>query len=687
MAKFKNKKNEFKPRRKKKYIKNIIITILILLVVIVGKLFIDAINWKKLSTEMVNNGFSIILDSNQNCIAKFGAEKNRENVKIDQIPENLKNAYVSIEDERYFEHFGIDIKRTAGAIAYYILHLGKVSFGASTITQQLVKNLTGDDEATVLRKVREWIRATELELWLDKNQILEAYLNIIYVGPNIYGVKNGGKYYFSKDIQDLSLAECAFLAGINNAPIAYNPFSDTNDNTEKIKKRTKTVLKKMFELNYIDENSYNTATSEVENGLKFSKTEFYPESNGVYSYHTDALLTELISQIANSKNITTKFATNYLQMAGLTIYGTQNTEIQNEMEIEFEKSFYRIPSLKDNSATAQAAMIIINHKNGEIVGCVGGLGNKTESRGFNRATQAIRQTGSSSKPIAIIAPALAEYIITPVTTYVDEPSKFIDSDGEEYSPINYNKYIGQITVRRAIESSQNIPFVKMIEQLTPQKSVEYLRKMGITTLSAKDANLALALGGEDNGISVLEMAGAYSTIANDGTYIEPTFYTKVVDKNSKIVVKSNQKSRYVFSKAVCFITKQLLTQPVLGQNGTAGYCKMEGIDVAAKTGTTNENFDRWLCGFTNYYTAVTWYGYDLSERINFHGNNPAGVIWTNVMKKIHTGLENSKFDMPEGVSEKTICKKSGQVANNSCTETYTEYFLPGTEPQNCSIHK
>ena len=218
-------------------------------------------------------------------------------------------------------------------------------------------------------------------------------------------------------------------------------------------------------------------------------------------------------------------------------------------------------------------------------------------------------------------------------------------------------------------------------------TIEYLKKMGITTLNQKDENLALALGGLDKGISPLEMAGAYATIANDGIYIEPTFYTKLVAQNGEIITKTKQTQRRAFSKEVAYITKELLTQPVVGKNGTATYCSIAGMDVAAKTGTTNEDYDRWLCGFTNYYTAVTWFGYDLSERINYNGKNPAGIIWASVMNSVHKKLENSKFEQASGVVAKTICKDSLQLANTGCKNTYTEYFLKGTEPKSCTIHK
>lgn len=238
-----------------------------------------------------------------------------------------------------------------------------------------------------------------------------------------------------------------------------------------------------------------------------------------------------------------------------------------------------------------------------------------------------------------------------------------------------------------MESSQNIPFVKIMEQITPKTSIQYMKKLGITSLTKTDENLNLALGGLDKGISPLEMAVAYACIANDGIYIEPTFYIKIENSIGKTVIKSTPAKKRVISKEVAFIVKSLLTSPVEDSNGTAKYCKISGIDVAAKTGTTNEEYDRWLCGFTPYYTAVTWFGFDLNETINFNGKNPSGQIWASVMKSIHSGLKNAKFEVPKSIETATICPKTGLLAYSNCPNAYIEYFLKGTVPNAyCTEH-
>ncbi len=480
----------------KKIKRFILVFSLLCILAIAVKTGVNVHDWQTLAEAMIANQPSKVVNVEGETIAEIGCERKRENVSFSQVPDNLKQAYVAIEDERFYRHFGVDVKRTAAAIGSYVIHLGKASFGASTITQQLAKNITGDDANSISRKVSEWGRAVSLEWCMSKDEILEAYLNIIYVGPNVYGVGAGAQYYFSKKVDQLTLEECAFLAGINHAPNAYNPFNKDKDNTEKIEKRTKVVLGKMQELGNITNAEYEEAVAKVEAGLAFKKGKFDTKEQDIYSYHVDALLSEVISDFAKKKNVSTAFATNYLSMANARIYSAQDDKIQEEMEKEFAKTKYQLKS-QNGADNAQAAMIMVDNETGYVVACVGGLGEKTENRCFNRATQAVRQTGSSSKPLAVLVPALAEKIITPVSQYEDKVTLFIDYNGEEYTPTNYNDELGNITVRRAVESSQNIPFVKIMEQLTPGVAIKYLKKMGITTLNEKDENLSLALGGLD----------------------------------------------------------------------------------------------------------------------------------------------------------------------------------------------
>lgn len=362
-----NLAEEKKNNRKRKIRKIIFFFLVVLLLFLIVKISISTHRWKMLAKDMLVNEHSVIIDSDGNVIATLGDEKKKEKISYDSIPKNLKNAYVAIEDERFYSHGGVDIKRTAAASASYILHFGSSSFGGSTITQQLVKNLTGDSSDKISRKVKEWWKACQLEACTSKEEVLEAYLNNIYVGPNVYGVEAGAKYYFSKSAADLSLAECAFLAGINHSPNSYNPFSG-NDISEKISKRAKLVLGKMKELSYISGQEYDEAIANLDSGLSFQKGTIESGSH-IYSYHTDALISEITKEIADKYKISEDFAKNYLELSGAKIYSTQVSNIQKEIETEFEKTKYSLAS-KTGGGSSQAAMVVIDHESGYVLGCV-----------------------------------------------------------------------------------------------------------------------------------------------------------------------------------------------------------------------------------------------------------------------------------------------------------------------------
>ncbi len=632
---------------------------------------------------------SVIVDQNGTVLADLSGDEKRKIITLEDMAEYLPKAYIAIEDERFYEHSGVDFKRTAGAIANTLLN-GNSSYGGSTITQQLVKNITNDNESTgiegIKRKIREWQRAYQVERMISKEQILELYLNILFVGANnLHGVELGAEYYFNKSAKDLSLAECAFMAGINHSPNSYNPYNTIVDNSEKIKNRTITVLDKMKELGYISEEEYQNAVTEVQNGLQFGTGKIMGGS--VFSYHTDAVISQVVEQVMEEKNMTEQMAKNYVYSSGLTIHSTVDMDIQTRLEEEYAKEKYIISGREKNSdgtllnEHSQSGMAIVDYKTGNVVAVAGGFGEKT-SAGWNRATQMEKQTGSSIKPLADVAPALQEKIITAATVYDDSSTRF----GKNYEPKNYNGFKGLINIRSFIRTSQNIPAVKIMVELTPKKSLEYLQNMGISSLDPVTDNvLSLALGGMTSGVSPLEMASAYGTIANDGVYITPTFYTSVTDANGNTVLTPKQETRQVISKQNAYIMKTIIQEPVKS-GGTATYCAIPGMDVAAKTGTTDNDYDRWLCGFTPYYAAATWYGYDNSETVYFSGN-PAGQIWDAVMTDIHKDLPSAAFVRPEGIVERTVCRTTGCLASKNCTNTYTEIFTEDNLPEQCTNHR
>lgn len=644
---------------------------------------------------------SVVVDANGTVVANLSGDEKRKVISLEEMSPYLPKAYVAIEDERFYKHNGVDWKRTAGAILNTVIK-GSSSYGGSTITQQLVKNITKDDEshglAGIVRKVKEWAKAYQVERMISKDQILELYLNILYVGGegNLHGVELGAEYYFNKSAKDLSLAECAFLAGINTSPNYYNPYklsSDTDTEEkrdERIKSKVLTVLGKMKELGYIEnEEEYNEAVKQAEEGLKFEKGNI--STGTTYSYHTDAAIDQVINQVMEEKGISRQLAENYVYSSGLTIYSTVDTNVQKRLEEEYAKDKY-IKSGRDKKDEklvndhTQSGMAVIDYKTGNVVGVAGGLGAK-DGAGWNRATQMKKQTGSSIKVIADVAPGLEEKVITPSTRYIDEKTDF----GSNYKPKNDNdKYGGKkgdpdVDIREFIALSRNIPAVKIMKELTPKTSIKYLKEMGLTSLDESDENLALAIGGMTHGASPLEMAAAYGTIANGGVYITPTFYTKVVDASGNTVLTPKQEEKRVFSEQTAYLTQQIAMEPTKS-GGTATYCAIKGMDVAAKTGTTDNSYDRWLCGFTPYYSAATWFGYDNNEEVKGFSQNPAGQIWDAVMTDIHKDLENKKFEQPSGIVKQTVCRLTGCLATSGCTDTYEEIFASNNLPEKCQGH-
>lgn len=701
----KNKKGKKKgkhPKLKKALIIIFIIFILLCLIgvgIFAGVFFSDKLKLTKAELTIGHNN-SVVKDIDDEQIFDLSSgDINRKIITYSEMGPYLPNAYVAIEDKRFYDHSGIDLTRTMSAAIQYVLRGGHSSYGGSTITQQLVKNLKSDKDDTgfagVTRKIREMSRAYQIEQMLSKQQILEQYLNIIYVGgTTICGVENGAKYYFSKSAKDLDLAEAAFLAGINHSPNSYNPFWNEGDEdvTKAIKTRTKTVLAEMKDQNRISDNAeeaeklYNEAVAEVEAGLKFKEGSFNNATQ--MSYHTDAAIKEVVSDLAELKDIDEKAARSLLVSGGYKIYTTQNTEIQKRMEKEYVKDEYiyyarTTGGPKENKEHTQSGMVIIDNKTGYVIGCMGGLGTDVDATGYNRAIQAPRQTGSAIKPLANVIPGLEEGVITAATVYDDRRADF----GGGYAPKNVANYRGLTTVRKSIEVSSNVVNMKILSNVGPSKAIKYLQDMGLSHVNPDlDNNLALSIGGMSEGATPLEMAAAYEAIANGGEYTEPTFYTKVEDSNGNVILESKQEKRRVMEETTAYITADILKDVVTGSSGTAYMCKISGMDVAAKTGTTDSKKDKWLCGFTPYYSAATWVGYDTPEEVRYGNANAAQQIWARIMKDIHSDLKDAKFVKPSGITTATVCLQSGKLATKSCTQKYTEIFKAGTVPKYCEGH-
>ena len=682
----------------------IILVFLLMLVgggILAGIFFSD--KWNITREELISSGNTEVYDSETKQISILSASEgngNRKVITLDQMGKYTPSAYIAIEDKRFYEHSGVDILRTAKATISYVLRKGSSDVGGgSTITQQLVKNIMRDKADTgtagMERKIREMSRAYKVESMLTKNQIIEKYLNIIFIGGNdLHGVEYGAQYYFAKSAKDLDLAESAFLAGINDGPNMYNPYGE-EDNSERIKARTKLVLSFMKEQNRISndpteaENLYNEAVEKVEKGFEFKKGTI---EIGNISYFVSEAVNNAARDLAEAKDIDFAEAKAIIQSGGYKLYTTQITSIQETVLKEMAKKQYvqtRTITVKDEDGKnvkikdqTQAGTTIIDHTNGRVVAMGGALGSD-QGTNINFATITSKQTGSSIKPLVNIAPGLEEKAITAATVFDDTPTTFRGN----YSPKNAVSYLGLCTVRKAIEVSSNIVNIKIAYNVGIDKAIDYLHEFGLTTYTKEDdADMSLAIGGASHSSSTLQMAAAYATLANKGIYIEPTFYTKLTDSEGKTIVEPSQETRRVISEANAFIISDILTDVVTGYSGTASTCAISGMDVACKTGTSDDNKNVWLCGYTPYYAGATWYGFDREE----HSLNQiwaARSIWGNIMKDVHKNLPKKRFVKPDGVVTATVCKDSGKIVTKECTKKYTEYFTKGNVPKACDGHE
>lgn len=719
LTKLKNK--DIKPYKKKFSVIRFILKLFIILIflLVIGAGVAAGLIYKAIGDDLELDKDSLIIkyenssiyDSEGNYLGTLSSGTKRKSISLSEMGEFLPKAYVDIEDERFYEHNGVDIRRTAYATLTYITHKGSSNFGGSTITQQVVKNITQDKENTsfagMLRKIKEMAKAIQVEEELSKDQILELYLNLIFTaGNDINGVELGSIYYFDKSAKDLSLAEAAYMAGINNSPNAYKPFEDYNGDAEKkaemdekIKTRTKTVLGKMHELGHITDEQYNQAVEEVNQGLAFKNGEDVKVTTDM-SYVTEAALDQIVEQIMSlNDGMSRDLAEIKLYSGGYKIYTSQRSNIQSILEEEIVKDKY-ITSTKykeKNKETGEEetitqystpTMVIMDHHTGQVIAAAAAVGSKeertaiTRNGNFNYPTQLKKQTGSSMKPISVIAPGLETGTITGATVYDDCPTSWGSWSPKEW----YAGWKGLINMRTAIEISANIPHAKALTDIGCEASVEFCKSVGLPDFTAE--GYSLALGGLQHGVSPFLMCAAYSAIANNGEYITPTFYLKVTDKDDNIVYEPIQEKRQVMSVQNAYIEQNILTQTVVGANGTAKYCAIKGMDVAAKTGTTNSDYDRWLSGFTPYYTASVWYGYDKKNAAVVYGNgNPAGRIWAAVMSAIHEPLENASFVEPEGIVKKSVCRFCGLLATENSGNAYTELFTEETVPtEKCPGH-
>uniref|UniRef100_UPI0040280AD4 transglycosylase domain-containing protein n=1 Tax=Agathobacter sp. TaxID=2021311 RepID=UPI0040280AD4 len=729
------------------------------------------------AVDVIPTGFSTtVLASDGSEIATLVAEgSNRRSVTLDEIPKDLQHAVVAIEDERFYEHNGIDLKGIARAL---VADLKSMDFtqGASTITQQLVKNNvlseqwesenTGDIskiekmERQIQRKIQEMYIAVELEKKVDdKDWILENYLNSINLGNNTLGVQAAAERYFGKDVSELTLSECAVIAGITKNPSGYNPILYPEQNA----KRRKMVLDAMLKQGYITQKQYDEAMADdVYDRISEHNSGFETSMN---SYFVDSVIDDVFNDLVNVKGYSESDAYKAIYQGGLTIKSTQNLDIQKICDEEVANasnyevgtkysfilsfqvkkadgslktytnqtmlSYYKAKNknqdysinysseeacrdaiaeyekdvlekgdkLVDNSeyifitAQPQVAMTIMDQSTGEVQAIVGGRGDKAGNRTWNRATKTTRQPGSTFKIIACYAPALDAGGMTLASVEDDAP---LTVGSKTYNNYDHT-YKGFTNLRTAITRSMNIVTVKTLQEIGVDLGYQYAEDFGFTTLDENDKNLGISLGGLTKGVTNLELTSAYAAIANQGEYIAPSFYTQVLDHDGNVILdntKTKERHRVIKEETAWLLTDAMKDVMTAG-TGTRAYFG-NGMAQAGKSGTTTSNRDALFAGYTPYYTCVVWGGYDdNSKQMGGAGTSYPKNLWRSVMKRVHENLESKDFEKPKGITQATVCSKSGLLPKDGVCENdprgslkYTEYFASGTTPkEECDHHE
>ena len=712
---------------------------------------------------------TFVYDIENNQTAKLvSTNSNRIPVTIDMVPEHLQHAFVAVEDARFYIHNGIDIKGIvrAGVIGIQnVLTGGRFTEGASTITQQLLKNnvftdWTSEDSFAdrLKRKIQEQYLALELEKVMDKDSILINYMNSINLGQNTLGVQAASMRYFNKSVSDLNLSECAVIAAITQNPSRYNPITHPEENVNRRKK----VLDDMLEQGYISQQEYDQAMADdVYSRIQIADSE--NEDSAVNTYFVDALTDDVLEDlIAAGYNETQAYT--LLYSGGLKIYSTQDPKIQKICDDAFadesnfpantkwylnyeltidksngerenhstemfrsywrenrsasynliytsqEEAYQDIELYKEAIMAAgdevfgenisltpqpQVSLVVQDQHTGYVVAMEGGRGAKLASRTLNRATDTTRQPGTTFKIVSTYAPALDSAGLTLATIMNDAPFNY--ADGRPVANWYGESYRGLSSLRTGIAQSMNIVAVKTLTQITPRLGYDYLTNFGFTTLEESkeingkiysDIQQALALGGITNGVTNEELNAAYACIANNGTYIKPKLYTRVVDHDGNIILDNTMpQSRQVIKETTAFLLTDAMVDVVT--SGTGGSVNFGGMAIAGKTGTTSDYNDVWFSGYTPYYTATTWAGFDNNVKLSGDEKNLAKKLWRAVMSQIHEELPSQSFSVPAGIVTATVCSRSGKIPiDGLCSGTArTEYFAEGTVPATtCDVH-
>ncbi len=657
------------------------------------------------SMDLDQTSFIYYIDSEQNIQLqqKIYTSIDRIWVPYEELPEDLIHAAVAIEDKRFFQHQGVDWVTTVKACLNMFMG-SRSTFGGSTITQQLIKNLSEDDDVTVRRKVQEIFRALKFEEKYRKEVIMEWYLNTIYLGENCYGVQSAARNYFGKDAKDLTTAECASLIGITNNPSLYDPYISLTRN----RSRQEIILAEMRNQGYISEPEYQVAMAQQmvfttvalsdelytcptcgfigsrETYDYDSDEEIYTcpacdtvmdigpaESQDYYTYMEDTVIRDVCDDLMRQYGYTEEVAMQLVKTGGFSIYCTIDQGIQALVDSVYQ-NLENIPTTK-SAQQLQSAIVVIDNRTGDVVAMAGGVGPKETYLGLNRADQSKLQPGSTIKPISVYGPALELGIISPATPIFDGPM-----DVQEQYPQNFDRvYSGSTIIQDGVSQSMNTVACKVLREIGVEYSFDFARnKFNLTTLvesvtingsEKSDIDIApLAMGAPTYGVTVRDLTAAYATYANNGVWRECRTYTKVLDADGNVVLDNTQDSRQLLSEKTVDYMNSMLCYAV--QSGTSYYARIPGMTVAGKTGTTSGDRDRWFAGYTGHYTAVVWCGYDQPETIYLTGNstNPAARLWKAVMEPLHEGLEDKALFNSSKMYHVSICTESGLLATDIC---------------------
>ena len=688
------------------------------------------------------------------AIELVGAQSNRTIVRIEDLPSAVPEAFIAIEDERFYEHNGIDPR---GIIRAMFVGLGSGNFseGASTITQQLIKItvFNGGNETDILerftRKFQEWYLAIGLEKKLSKDEIMEAYLNTINLGCGAYGIEAAAETYFDKTASELTASEAAVIAGIAQSPTYNNPIADQEVNGERRAK----ILNNMLRLGFLSQEDYDAAMADDVYSRLQEVTDEVDEAS-IYTWYEDAVIDQVVEDLQSKLGYTEAEAWTALYSGGLRIYMAQDRAVQsildkyylddsnfssseyllswaltykdedgNEHNID-ENSLYSyygdsysllysseedardaIEEFEDDlgikeediiaesfklTVQSQSSFVIMDQHNGRVLALVGGRGPKTEDRSFNRATQALRQPGSVFKILAVFMPALDKRGLTLASTKKDEA--YTSPTGYEVNNYSRSYTNSEITMRKAIQNSLNVVTIKfLIEDVTPELAIDYLKKVGITTIDEEnDCFAPIGLGGIYNGVSNLELTAAFAAIANRGTYIEPVLYTKILDQDGNVLLDNEPETHVAMKETTAWLLTSAMEDVVKYGTGTPAQISEYGISEAGKTGTTENTTDLWFVGFTPYLTAGIWMGYDNSISMEGHieySHEEHKYLWSSIMSEVLEGYEDADFPMPDGIERATVCAGTGLLPIGGCP-TITEYFSKDTIPtEYCSAHQ